>query len=134
MCMGAGTLRSCADIVTCQVLPGAVSAAGISTMPCVVAPEVHAFANAVRSTVNISGAVPAAATYLAGAVARLQSTAGGAEVEPSTSSLNDPVTAQACNVAVSGATDPSCALPTGSRSVPPVMLVPAGSAVRFSVR
>src|SRR3954467_6068877 len=121
MRIAAATLRSCADIVTCHVLPGAVSAAGISTMPCVVAPEVHAFANAVRSTVNISGAVPAAATYLAGAVARLQSlaggvarlraAAGGAEVEPSTSSLNDPVTAQACNVAVSGATDPSCALP-----------------------
>src|SRR3954467_7931119 len=105
MCCGAATCRSCADIVTCQVLPAAVSADGISTMPCVVAPDVHALANGVRSTVNISGRVPAAATYFAFDVACLQSTFGGSAVEPSTSSLNVAVTAQACSVAVSGATD-----------------------------
>src|SRR6476469_7646950 len=115
MCCGAGTSRSWAASATCQLLGAAVSSVGTSAMPWVAPPEPHAEANGPRSTVNDSGVKPPAATYLAFDDARLQSTAGGLSGEPATSSLKLPVAMHACNVAVSGATEPSELPPIGRR-------------------
>src|SRR5690349_1848149 len=111
----------------CQPLPGDVSAAGSSAMPCCGDPDAQAEANGARSMVSISGAEPAAATYLAVEVAFLQSTAGGASVLPSASSLMVAVTKQACTVAVSAARLPSSGPAIGTCSVPLVRAVPGGS-------